>query len=102
MAHGKKRIDPIAVQRRLEESCLKQCLGEETAYDVAFHMTDWSDDLIRLWAFCEDPDSLSLEEIDEMLMDLLVHVPNHLAAAARLYTGTGVRDIFEVGAVETD
>ncbi|MCA9303885.1 MAG: hypothetical protein KC996_07175 [Phycisphaerales bacterium] len=102
MDHEKKRIDPIAVQRRLEKSCLEQGLGEETAHDVAFHMTDWSNDLIRLWAFCEDPDSFSFEEIDEMLMDLLVHAPNHLAAAARLYTGIGVRDIFEVGAVETD
>jgi hypothetical protein len=29
----------------------------------------------------------------------LIHVPNHIAAAAKLYAGFPVSDIFEVGAV---
>jgi len=66
--------------------------------DVAFHMTDWLGDLKEWHSFCENPDSLSVEEVQELLMKYLVHVPAHLAAASKLVTGEPVEDIFDVGA----
>jgi hypothetical protein len=41
---------------------------------------------------------MSDAEVSEMLMGFLVHVPNHLAAASKLYTGMPVTDIFGVNA----
>ena len=75
-------------------------LSPETAWNVAFHMTDWLDDLHRYVKFCENPDGVDLETINEMLLMFLAHVPNHLAAAAKLYADAPVSDIFGVGAVE--
>jgi hypothetical protein len=74
-------------------------LSDAIANDVAFHMTDWLDDLNAYTRFCADPNSLSDEEVSKLLMGFLVHVPNHLAAAAKLYTGMPVTDIFGVKAV---
>ncbi len=71
----------------------------EEAREVAFHMTDWMDDLNRYVRFCENPDSSSPEAVSDMLLAFLIHVPNHIAAAAKLYAGFPVSDIFEVGAV---
>lgn len=66
--------------------------------DVAFHMTDWLGDLEEWTMFCEKPESLSEEQIQDLLMGFLIHVPNHIAAASKLVTGFPVKDIFEVGA----
>ncbi len=66
--------------------------------DAAFHMTDWLGDLNHWNSFCEKPESLTGEEIQELLMSFLVHVPNHVAAAGKLITGIPVTDIFDVGA----
>lgn len=74
-------------------------LSPETARDVAFHLTDWLNDLDNFASFCEKPRDFSPEQVNGLLLAFLLHAPNHLAAAARLYTGTPVEDIFEVGAV---
>ena len=69
------------------------------ARDVAFHMTDWLNDLSAFVAFCGAPESHSAEQINEILLAFLQHVPNHIAAAAKLYADYPVSDIFGVGAV---
>lgn len=74
-------------------------LSRETAEDIAFHMTDWLTDLEAFVDFCERPNELSDDEISKVLIDFLVHAPNHIAAAAKLYTDEPVEDIFGVGAV---
>lgn len=61
-------------------------------------MSDWLADLGAYFRFCEDPRSMSDAEIGELLTDFLVHVPNHVAAASKLYTKVPVTDIFGVGA----
>jgi hypothetical protein len=71
------------------------------AHDIAFHMTDWLDDLASFYEFCNEPSSKSSGEITKMLTGFLYHVPNHVAVAAKLYVDSPVRDIFGVGAVET-
>lgn len=69
------------------------------ARDVAFHMTDWLNDLGAFVEFCRAPGSLTAAQVNEMLIAFLVHVPNHVAAAAKLYADSPVSDIFDVGAV---
>ena len=50
-------------------------------------------------AFLQNPSALTAEEIDSMLNRFLVHVPNHLAAAAKIYADFPVSDVFGVGAI---
>jgi hypothetical protein len=97
------KIDPVAVQARIREVALREAeLPDSVADDVAFHMTDWLDDLDAFSRFCADPSSLSDAEVSELLTNFLVHVPNHIAAAGKLYTGVPVTDIFQIGATSED
>lgn len=77
----------------------ESALSAQTADDVAFHMTDWVGDLEALVEFFEQPEAFSTEQISKRLHNFLVHAPNHLAAAAKLYADCPVADIFDVGAV---
>jgi len=70
----------------------------ETIADAVFHMTDWLSDLEEWHSFCKNPESLSDDELQDLLMNFLVHVPNHVAAAGKLITDIPVKDIFNVGA----
>ncbi|MDF1808281.1 MAG: hypothetical protein P1U42_01145 [Phycisphaerales bacterium] len=74
--------------------------ADEIAMDIAFHMTDWYEDLQELIRFYQNPSEYSAEQIDDLLMDFLIHAPHHLAAAKVLHTCAPVRDVFEIGAVE--
>jgi len=58
---------------------------------------DWLEDLDAYVRFCADRAG-SDAEVSQILTDLLVHVPNHVAAASKLYTGVPVSDVFGVGA----
>ncbi|WP_310150048.1 hypothetical protein [Bosea sp. BE125] len=92
-------FDAGRVRERIEQAALAEMdLPPEVARDVAFHMTDWLDDLRRYVAFCENPESFEAKEIDNLLLAFLGHVPNHIAAAAKLYADFPVADIFGVGA----
>jgi hypothetical protein len=96
-------IDPLAVQARIREVALREAeLPDSVADDVAFHMTDWLEDLDAFSRFCADPSSLSDAEVSALLTDFLVHVPNHVAAAGKLYTGVPVTDICQTGATSED
>jgi len=77
-------------------------LPQAVAKDVAFHMTDWLDDLEALVAFFRDPGALPSSRAAEVLTAFLVHAPNHIAAAAKLYTGFPVCDVFQVGALHDE
>jgi hypothetical protein len=72
------------------------------ATDIAFHMTDWLEDLERWDSFCREPEALSKTEINRLLVEFLVHVPNHLVAASKLHLGWPVSDVFEIGALEQE
>ena len=87
---------------KIVEAARKRGLANDDAVDVGFHMYDWLSDLEKFWAFTQDPDSLTLKELDTMLTNFLIHAPNHIAAAAKLYTGDGLVDVFEVGIFEDD
>ena len=98
-----KDFDEKAIKDRIEAVARKQSeLSPEVAKQVAFHMTDWLRDLKAFWSFCEQPSQRSDEDLNKMLIEFLVHVPNHLAAAGKLLTGIAVKDTFEVGALTDD
>ncbi len=74
----------------------------EAINDAVFHMTDWLNDLKAWHSFCEKPESLSNDELQDLLMGFLVHVPAHVAAAGKIITGFPVQDVFGIGAISTD
>ena len=93
------KIDPEAIRARIREVARREAeITDSAADDVAFHMTDWLDDLDAYSRFCADPSKMSDAEVSQLLISFLVHVPNHVAAASKLYTDVPVTDIFGVGA----
>jgi hypothetical protein len=74
-------------------------LDERAARDVAFHLTDWTAEAAFLVAVQLFPDAFTAEEIEAGVTALLIHAPNHLAAAAKL-AGWPVRDVFGVGPLQ--
>jgi hypothetical protein len=92
-------IDAIC-QRIIEVGIRKANLPEAVAQQVAFHLTDGLGDLEEFYDFCSAPMRLSDEKVHRLLVAFHCHVPNHLAAAAKLYADLPVADVFDVGAVE--
>jgi hypothetical protein len=74
-------------------------LPEQSANDLAFHLSDWRADAAFLLALHLAPDRFSPEEVTEGVTQFLVHAPNHVAAAAKL-GGWPVEDAFGIGALE--
>jgi hypothetical protein len=66
----------------------------DDALDVAFHLSDWREDAAALLAISLAPDHFTPDEIDECLLGFLIHVPNHVLAAANL-AGFPAADIFK-------
>ena len=77
-------------------TALTQEHGAERSADIAFHLTDWAADAAFLVALQLFPDRFTQDEIREGILGFLIHVPNHVAAAAQL-AGWPLRDVFEVG-----
>lgn len=75
---------------------------DERRIDIAFHMTDWLNDLEAWREFCQDPASLKPEAVEELLMGFLIHVPAHIAAARKLMLGFAMEDVFQVGIFASD
>lgn len=93
------KFDVSAVRERIVRVARhERKLSGAAAHDVGFHMTDWSGDLEVFLQFCENPGLMTDEEVDRMLGGFLFHVPNHLAAAGKLFNGWPVTDVFGVGA----
>lgn len=94
-------FDAIAIRKRIVEVATQEAgLSAEVAGEAAFHLTDWLDDLTAFVEFCKGPDSHTPDQVNTLLLALLHHAPNHVAAAAKLYAGFPVSDVFGVGAVE--
>jgi hypothetical protein len=92
-------FDPEIIRARIRDVARREMeLPEAVANDVAFHMTDCLADLDAYHRFCADPSAISDAEVGRLLTQFLVHVPNHLAAASKLYTDVPVTDVFGVGA----
>ena len=88
-----------AIERALE---LEGYGDSEIRRDIAFHLTDWLPDLHAWHDYCESPESMTSSDTVEMLVQFLLHVPNHLAAASKLLIDVPVTDVFGVGATTED
>ena len=74
----------------------------EVARDIAFHMTDWDHNLQDMVRLYEQQESLSDEEVIDIIIQFLAHVPEHVAAAKKLAGVGPITDIFEVGVLKED
>jgi hypothetical protein len=90
------------VKVRIAEAFAEIELAPEVAEDIAFHMTDWKEDLLELMHLYESPAQLSNDQIQEIVIKFLAHVPNHLAAARKLAGLGPIEDIFHVGVLSED
>jgi hypothetical protein len=77
-------------------------ITDTAAKEIAFHMTDWDDDLERMVRLYKDCENMTPDEALEILLRFLAHVPNHLAAAKKLVGYGPIEDIFKVGVLEED
>jgi len=71
----------------------KSDFPEKAGWDIGFHVSDWQADAAFLVALHLFPERFTDEEIDEAVRALLIHVPAHVVAAARL-AGHPTTDIF--------
>ena len=93
-------FDAISIRDRVLQVAVTEAgLLSAVAQDAAFHLTDWLDDLQAFVEFCRKPNAATSDQVNAMLIAFLLHAPNHIAAAAKLYADSPVSDIFAVGAV---
>jgi len=71
----------------------KSAFPEKVGWDIGFHVSDWKENAAFLVALHLYPERFTDEEIAEGVLALLIHVPSHVNAAARL-AGIPNRDIF--------
>jgi hypothetical protein len=76
-------------------------IRDSIAQDIAFHLSDWTSDAAFLLAVHLFPERFTREEIEAGVGLFLIHAPNHVAAAAKLY-GRPVSDVFGVGDLVDD
>ena len=89
------------IRKKIIIAFLASGLDEAVAIDIAFHMTDWKEDLDELTRLYE-MEKPSADKICSTIIKFLAHVPNHLAAAKKL-SGLGpIEDIFNVKVFEED
>ena len=90
------------VKERIVVALTEAEFPPETARDIAFHITDWDhnlEDLIRVYDMNQEIDN---DRVLDIVIEFLVHVPNHVAAAKKLIGVGPMEDIFEVGILEED
>jgi len=71
----------------------------DTAREIAFHLVDWHTDAAFMMAVHLFPERFTPEELVAGADMLLIHAPNHLAAAAKL-AGHPIQDVFEIGVLD--
>ena len=85
---------PIAI---IQSAIAEDYPDPVVARDIAFHLTDWGEDAAFLVALNLAPERFTPDEISKAIQGILIHVPNHVAAAATL-GGWPMKDIFNTGA----
>jgi hypothetical protein len=80
-------------------SALSADYPPDTAREIAFHLLDWHTEAAFLVAVQLYPERFTPEELLDGANMLLIHAPNHLAAAAKL-SGYPIEDVFEIGVLD--
>lgn len=68
----------------------------DIANDIAFHLADWNNEAAFIVAVHLFPEKFTAEELAAGAEMLIIHAPNHLAAAATL-ANHPIQDVFNVG-----
>jgi hypothetical protein len=76
-------------------------LGQQEAFDLAFHLSDWRVDAAFLLALHLAPELFTADEIARGVTNFLVHAPNHVAAAAKIGDHP-IADVFGLGVLDGD
>lgn len=95
-------VDEKFLQNRIAAAFAENELESHVVADVAFHMTDWKEDLDRLVSLYSRIETADAEEIRTVIIRFLCHAPNHLAAARKLIGLGPMKDIFEIGILRDD
>ncbi len=90
------------VVERISRAFIKDGVKPRIARDIAFHMTDWKQELDTLSHIWRGTDKLQARQLVMFISGFLAHVPNHIAAAKKLAGLGPVADIFDVGALDPD
>ena len=77
-------------------------ISEDRAREIAFHLTDWDNNLEDLVKLYDPSQELNNGEVIRIIVEFLVHVPNHVAAAMKLFGLGPIEDLFEVGVLQED
>jgi hypothetical protein len=89
--------EPAAEETRNRlASALAADYPPDIAHEIAFHLVDWHTDAAFMMAVHLFPERFTAEELVAGSDMLLIHAPNHLAAAAKL-AGHPIQDVFDVG-----
>jgi hypothetical protein len=83
---------PSRVMDQIAEAISSEHAPED-ARDIGFHLGDWQSNAAFLVALHLFPERFTLEEINDGIGALLLHVPAHVIAAARI-AGQSTEDIF--------
>jgi hypothetical protein len=94
-AHLKGTTYPKDIENRIARSLRNIGLPPRKARSIAFHITDTIADASFMTALALHPSKFTDDEISDAVASILVHTPDHLAAAAELW-GVPVTDVFEV------
>jgi hypothetical protein len=76
--------------------------SRDAAKDFVFQMTDWDGDVDELIKLYENPDLFTNDQIVDIILRFLAHVPNHVAAAKKLAGLGPIEDVFDVGVLVED
>ncbi len=89
------RKDARELQEIISNAVRKETdLGDAAAYDIGFHMTDWLSDLEQLQRIFDAPTEFSSRQIYLVVLNFLLHAPEHIAEAAFLMTESRINYIF--------
>ena len=90
------------VRARIAEAFSQSMDRSSVANDIAFHMTDWDHNIEDLLRIYKEPRRITDDEIVQIILEFLAHVPNHVAAAKKLAGLGPIEDVFEVGVLIED
>ena len=90
------------VKERIVEAFAARGLELFTIQDIAFHMTDWKENLEEMIELYNNIDQIREEQIRKIIIGFLAHVPNHVAAAKKLIGLGPIEDVFGVGVLIED
>jgi hypothetical protein len=92
--------DKFRIQQKIQTAFEEIEETRPAAPDIAFHMTDWLEDIENLQKTFSNIENLSSDEITSFIYRFLAHVPNHLNAAMKLSGMGKVEDVFGAGIFE--